>query len=175
MKKSLLSVAAVLSAAFLLVACGGATPSGSGVAAYKTANFGMSKEEVQALPEFSDWEVLPDELSAVQRIEAYDYDVFLAFENDKLNAVQILTPVWSADEYDTEIMPAAENLVKYFTAAYGQPSEDQGVPYLMDFSPGVKYTVCTWNTEQVWASVVVMQRDRDDYGFVVACHVLPQE
>ena len=126
------------------------TPKAPAKTAYGTAEFGMSFDQVAALPQFKDW-FLDKDTTAIsnfqEKIGDLTYRVTLFFYQDRLYRVDITTaddlykPV---SRYETEIRSEVANLRDYFGRTYGKPTTDNGMPRSTGLEPGYIVQVYRW-------------------------------
>lgn len=126
------------------------TPKAPVKTAYGTAEFGMSFDQVAALPQFKDW-FLDKDTPAIsnfqEKIGELTYRVTLFFYQDRLYRVDITTaddlykPV---SRYETEIRSEVANLRDYFGRTYGKPTTDNGMPRSTGLEPGYVVQVYRW-------------------------------
>lgn len=102
--------------------------------AYGTAKFGMSFEQVAALPQFKDW-FLDTDKPAVSNFDEpigdRRYRVTLFFFQDRLYRVDFTTAedaYLPKERFETDIRGEVANLRKYFSGVYGAPTTDNGMP-----------------------------------------------
>ena len=118
--------------------------------AYGTAEFGMSFDQVAALPQFKEW-FLDKNTPAIsnyeEKIGSETYRVTFFFYRDKLYRVDFTTaedlykPV---ERYETDIRREVVNLRDFFSRTYGAPDTDNGMPRSTGLTRGYVIFVYKW-------------------------------
>ena len=108
--------------------------------AYGGALFGMSCDEVKALPHFSEYAVISNYLRGiVEPVGNYYYNVYLFFdeEKDELFYVRLSSSSMDALDYDGKLRQHAEDLKSVIEKVYGKPTDDYGYPSFLKVQSGV--------------------------------------
>ena len=118
--------------------------------AYGQAEFGMSFEQVAALPQFKEW-FLDTEKPAISNFEETigerTYRVTFFFYQDQLYRVDFTTAddeYLPKSRYETDIRGEITNLRKYFSDIYGAPTTDNGMPRSTGLNKGKVTFVNKW-------------------------------
>lgn len=121
--------------------------------AYGSAKFGMTFEQVAALPQFKDW-FLDKDKPAISHfnepIGQRTYRVSLFFYRDRLYRVDFTTAddaYLPKAQYETDIRGEIGNLRDYFSRTYGDPATDNGLPRSTGLNRGMVTFVYKWRAD----------------------------
>lgn len=154
-------------------------PTATGIKAYKSAEFGMSFQQVADLPDFKDWMQDTDFPYLVKFDETIDtskYRVTLYFFQDKLYRVDITSAydLFKPAEQFAEVEQETAQLKAYLTQQFGKPNTDNGTPRMSATSPGYINLVNKWQNGTIWATLGISEsRLGKEYKTIAKIYDLP--
>lgn len=117
--------------------------------AYGGAKFGMSTDEVLATEGFSGGTLKGETLTAPSdksRVGNYKYNITASFHENKLYLVSIASDWKTAADIEFDLVALLNNLRDVISLRYGNPTQKNKMPNVMDFEPGGFRWVYTWQT-----------------------------